>query len=455
MIKTIRVIGIGSGNPDHLTGEAVGALNRTDVLLVAGTGSGEADLVRAGTALCAAVIDPAHSYRLVEVPDPPTTPGSGRDSAAYDQDVHDARVEACAQVLAGLGPHEESAGFLVWGDPAIYDSTIRVVDALRGRFDVEHEIIPGISAPQLLAARHRIPLGTDGASIHVTTGRRLVAEYDPRLGDVVVMLDDDLSCAELATVHPDLPIYWGADLGGPDEALVAGPLGEVLDEIREARAAIRARRGRVADTYLLRPPPGFESPPAAVWPPVGQLSDGTVTLRPMTEQDWPVVLAEHNNPEQLRWSLTGAEATEAQARAIAAAAPVEWVRGPGARFVIVDVASGARAGLIAALRIGPPDVAMIGYGIVPDFRGRGFTTRALVLLAQWVFATTSVNRLELGHKDGNDASGRAAVKAGFVREGRMAGRLRNPDGTFSDEIGYGLVRPRPPAAAPIRRPGPR
>jgi RimJ/RimL family protein N-acetyltransferase len=85
---------------------------------------------------------------------------------------------------------------------------------------------------------------------------------------------------------------------------------------------------------------------------------------------------------------------------------------------------------------------MIGYGVLPEFRGHGFTTLALRMLTDWVFAETDLTRLELGHKDGNEASGRSAVKAGFVREGRMVGRLRNPDGTFSDEIGYGLVRPQ-------------
>jgi precorrin-6A synthase len=53
--------------------------------------------------------------------------------------------------------------------------------------------------------------------------------------------------------NPDLTIYWGAQLGLPDEALVAGRLDTVLEEIRATRRAIRERRGWVMDTYLLRP----------------------------------------------------------------------------------------------------------------------------------------------------------------------------------------------------------
>ena len=109
------------------------------------------------------------------------------------------------------------------------------------------------SSVTLLAARHRIALNRVGQPVHITTGRRLVEEYDPRLGDVVVMLDGDLACAGLVEAHPDLEIFWGAQLGLPDEALVRGRLTDVLPEIRARRDAVRAARGWVMDTYLLRP----------------------------------------------------------------------------------------------------------------------------------------------------------------------------------------------------------
>jgi precorrin-6A synthase len=142
----------------------------------------------------------------------------------------------------------------VWGDPAFYDSTIRVVESITDLgVDLELSVIPGISSIQLLAARHKIILNRVGQPIHVTTGRRLLAEYSPALGDVVVMLDGDLTCAALAGRFADLMIYWGAQLGLDDEALVSGRLSEVIDDIRTRRAAIRTARGWVMDTYLLRP----------------------------------------------------------------------------------------------------------------------------------------------------------------------------------------------------------
>jgi len=444
MLKGIRIIGIGMGNPGHLTREAIEALATVDVFLVADKGEAKADLVAARQAICDEFIPASHEFRVVQVSDPQRGPDRERDSAAYGQGVrdwHEARVDAYATVLQSLAPHEETVGFLVWGDPAFYDSTIRIVDALTDHFPATVDVIPGISAPQLLAARHRITLNRIGAPIHVTTGRRLVDEYDPALGDVVVMLDGHLRCRELVDLYPDVILYWGAHLGTPDEVLVSGRLADVIDEASAARDRARAARGWVMDTYLLRPPEDEPDRVGRSWPQVESLSDGVLALRPVAVDDWDVLLAENNNPEAMQWAFTAEPMTERAARELTARAGRDWRSGRAARFVMVDAATGERVGMIAVLRIGPPEVGIIGYGVLPEFRGHGHTVRALRLLRDWVFASTSIARLELGHKVGNEASGIVAARAGFVREGVLAGRLKNPDGTYSDEVSYGFVRP--------------
>ena len=252
--KSVRVlvIGIGSGRPEHLTGEAVTALNAVDVFLVADKGRAKADLVALRTALCAAVIE-HDRYRVVEVPDPERDVAGGYEAGV--RDWHTARAAAYAEVLRAAVPDGGTVGFLAWGDPALYDSTIRIVESVAALgVDLRLTVIPGISSVQLLAARHRIVLNRVGRPVHLTTGRRLLVEYSPTLGDVVVMLDRDLACAGLVVQHPDLTIYWGAQLGLPDEALVAGRLAAVIDTIRDTRQRIRSERGWVMDTYLLRPP---------------------------------------------------------------------------------------------------------------------------------------------------------------------------------------------------------
>ena len=247
------VIGIGSGRPEHLTGEAVAALNAVDVFLVADKGSAKHDLVALRTDLCAAVI--GHDrYRVVEVPDPEREAAGGYEAGV--RDWHAARAAAYAKVIRTALPTGGTVGFLAWGDPVLYDSTIRIVESVAALgVDLELTVVPGVSSVQLLAARHTIVLNRVGQPIHLTTGRRLIEEYTPALGDVVVMLDGDLTCGGLVEDHPDLTIFWGAQLGLPDEALVAGRLAAVIAEIRTVRAAIREQRGWVMDTYLLRPGP--------------------------------------------------------------------------------------------------------------------------------------------------------------------------------------------------------
>lgn len=256
MTVHVLVIGIGSGDPDHLTLEAVAALNQVDVFLVADKGDVKRDLVQLRTEICATFIE-HDRYRVIEVVDPERGPDRDRTGAEYRTEVvawHAARAQRYADTIRAELADDGTVGFLVWGDPAFYDSTIRIVEAVAERgVDLVLRVVPGISSLQLLAARHRIVLNRVGQPLHVTTGRRLRAEYSPALGDVVVMLDGELACAGLAEAHPDLQIFWGAQLGLPDEALIAGRLSEVIGEIRARRLAVRAARGWVMDTYLLRP----------------------------------------------------------------------------------------------------------------------------------------------------------------------------------------------------------
>jgi precorrin-6A synthase len=257
------VIGIGSGNPDHLTREAIAALNHVDVFLVADKGAEKHDLVKLREDLCRGLITHDH-YRFLEVPDPERGPDRERAAAEYRTGVaawHDARAQRYTEIITAEVGNKETIGFLVWGDPALYDSTLRIVESIRTcGVDIELTVFPGISSVQLLAARHKIILNRIGQPIHITTGRRLPEEYSPALGDVVVMLDGDLACRSLVEQFDDLMIYWGAQLGLTDEALISGQLGEVIDEIQAKRAAVRAARGWVMDTYLLRPP--SEQPPS-------------------------------------------------------------------------------------------------------------------------------------------------------------------------------------------------
>ena len=157
-----------------------------------------------------------------------------------------ARVWASA-IESELGPDGVGA-FLAWGDPSLYDSTLRILDAVAREVDFTYDVIPGVTAIQALTARHRIPLNDVGEPVLITTGRQL--REQGLSGSAVVMLDADCS---FRSCPPATRIWWGAYLGTPDEMLVAGTVADVGDRIAQMRAVARARHGWIMDTYLLRP----------------------------------------------------------------------------------------------------------------------------------------------------------------------------------------------------------
>jgi RimJ/RimL family protein N-acetyltransferase len=173
----------------------------------------------------------------------------------------------------------------------------------------------------------------------------------------------------------------------------------------------------------------------------GELGDGVIELRVIEPADAPALIAEAHDAEERRWALLAPPTGPAELAISAERAALEWMVGPVGRLAVIDTETGRFAGSVQLRQGGPPQIANIGYSVQAAFRGRGYTTRALRLLIHWVFTATDITRLELGAKSANMASRRAAERAGFTQESVGRSRLRNPDGTFSDEIGYALLRP--------------
>ncbi len=244
MSRHIHVIGIGVGNPDYLTVQAIEALNDTQVFFAMDKGEAKDDLVALRREVCARFIrEPG--YRFVELPDPKRSAGIDYRDAVSEW--HEARARLWARAITEeLGPDGVGA-FLAWGDPSLYDSTLRILDTVAAEVDFTLDVIPGITAVQALTARHRIPLNQVGEPVLITTGRQL--RRHGMSGSVVVMLDADCS---FQACPPDTRIWWGAYLGTPDEVLVSGTVGEVGARIAALRGQARARHGWIMDTYLLQ-----------------------------------------------------------------------------------------------------------------------------------------------------------------------------------------------------------
>ncbi|MCL9802434.1 precorrin-6A synthase (deacetylating) [Pseudomonas sp. AKS31] len=251
-MKQLLVIGIGAGNPDYITMQAVKALNRVDVFFLMDKGQSKDKLIDLRREICERYIDDP-DYRFVEAHSPERERGDIDYTASVDE-LNRAKQQTFERLINDQLSDGQCGGFLVWGDPALYDSTVRILQAIlaSGACAFEFEVIPGITSVQALAAQHKVPLTTIGRSIEITTGRRLAAGQVSDADSVVVMLDAEDSYQRVADQQTE--IYWGAYLGTPDEILISGRLADVADEIERVRKAARAEHGWIMDTYLLRKP---------------------------------------------------------------------------------------------------------------------------------------------------------------------------------------------------------
>jgi precorrin-6A synthase len=254
-VRRLSIIGIGAGDPDYVTVQAIKALNEADVFFVVTKASEQQDLVDLRMEILERYVEEP-SYRLVEVEDPERRRGA--PTASYRSAVEDwrrQRADRYERLIRDELGETECGAFLVWGDPSLYDSTLGVIDDIlaRGAVAFEHRVIPGISSVQALAAQHRIVLNRVGGAVQVTTGRRLSAGFPSEADDVVVMLDPHCTFTEVE--DEGVEIYWGAYVGTDDEILVSGRLADVRDDIERVRAEAKERKGWMFDTYLLRRPP--------------------------------------------------------------------------------------------------------------------------------------------------------------------------------------------------------
>ncbi|MES0067660.1 precorrin-6A synthase (deacetylating) [Mesorhizobium sp. M0074] len=252
-MRKLLVIGIGAGNPEHMTVQAINGLNRADVLFIPDKGAKKNDLAELRRQICDRfVINP--NSRRVEF----EVPVRAEPAPSYRSTVDDWH-EAIAAIYEGLIRDELTedgcGAFLIWGDPSLYDSALRILERvrLRGNVAFELEVIPGITAIQALAASHKMALNRIGDAILITTGRRLAEEGLPEnAGSTIVMLDG--KCAFNTLDDNDVTVHWGAYLGTPDEIVISGRIGDVGDKIVSTREQARRKKGWIMDTYLLRKP---------------------------------------------------------------------------------------------------------------------------------------------------------------------------------------------------------
>src|ERR1700761_4107275 len=237
-VLTLSLIGIGCGDPEQLTLAAVGAINAADLILIPRKGEEKTDLAELRREICARVLT-NRGTKLVEF-DLPVRDAEREDYRGGVDDWHDAVAAAWSREIKGHLGASGRVAFLIWGDPSLFDSSLRIAGRLDPRPAIE--VIPGVTAIQALCAAHAIPLNDIGAPFLVTTGRQLREKGWPAgVTTVAVMLDGGTAFQSL---DPEgLHIWWGAYLGMPHQIIFAGPLAETAVKIAAARADARQNHG--------------------------------------------------------------------------------------------------------------------------------------------------------------------------------------------------------------------
>lgn len=247
-MRTIYVIGIGAGSPEFLTLQAISGLRHAQAVVALDKGEQKSDLL----ALRQQIVDThAPGTPIYAVMDPERD----RNPDNYEEEVrrwHAERAHLLASTIREHTPDDGAVAFLVWGDPSLYDSTLRIIEHMRNLEDLHADVkvIPGITAVQVLTAEHGILINRIGEAIHITTGRNLPETSAKDRRNCVVMLDDKTAWQDVATEHTYM--WWGAFLGTEQQVLRKGYVHEIGAQVAELKQQLRAEHGWIMDTYLLR-----------------------------------------------------------------------------------------------------------------------------------------------------------------------------------------------------------
>ncbi len=174
--------------------------------------------------------------------------------------------------------------------------------------------------------------------------------------------------------------------------------------------------------------------------PGGALSDGVVTLRPLGPDDTENMYTLLSLPEVVHSWIPPRPLSREEVQRRCLLAPGHWLAGERAMFTIRDAATDAFAGdLVLDLWNMLPGEGLVGYSLLPQWRGRGFATRALRLLAHWAFSTLRLARLTAGTRPDNHKSQQVLKRVGFVHEGVERQRVPAAEGGRVDNVRFALL----------------
>ena len=245
-------------------------------------------------------------------------------------------------------------------------------------------------------------------------------------------------------------LTWHAQVGNVASRRVAESAGFVVEGT--ARRGM-VHRGERVDAWVaamlesdLERAGRADASPSRVpdWPyrPV-ELRTERLLLRAFRDEDAPSLLAYARDPMVVAWDQE--HTPDLEAAVTRARNRVDWSSGELAAWAITDLEDREVLGGIVLSDVDAVALsAEVGYGLMPESRGHGYTAEALRRVTEWAFTETGLSRIELRHAVGNAASCAVARAAGYAIEGTMRQSYRFGDGLLHDEHLHARLRTDPP-----------
>jgi len=133
--------------------------------------------------------------------------------------------------------------------------------------------------------------------------------------------------------------------------------------------------------------------------------------------------------------------SEEQAEIVVRELQAEWV---ARACFLLGVFERATGDWVAQVYVGPTQWELpefeIGYIVDTAHEGRGYVTEAARAMLRFLFEHLDAHRVCLHCDDTNARSRRVAERCGMLLEGHLREDKRNPDGTITGTLCFGLLR---------------
>lgn len=84
---------------------------------------------------------------------------------------------------------------------------------------------------------------------------------------------------------------------------------------------------------------------------------------------------------------------------------------------LIQLKTGERIGDLSFKGLSANGVVEIGYGLLPEYWGKGYATEAVTAAVEWASRQPGVKQIEAETEPGNTASQRVLAKSGFIPTG--------------------------------------